>query len=133
MVILIIAILVLVGLPAYLGQQEKSKVSGARQQLATAYKAARYETLSDDLSSIGYYPAHAELESKMESTEPSLGDVKRVANPAGVSGPGVHIIESTTTPTHLSLGVAVDGDPTRRIFLDHDLTVGKLVYTGFEG
>ena len=69
-VILIIAILVLVGLPAFLGQQEKAKKSGAQQKLRTAYSAAKSAAVFND----GKYPT--DLADAIVSEEPGLaGDI----------------------------------------------------------
>lgn len=125
-VILIIAILVLVGLPAYLGQQEKAKIDSARQQLATAYKAARYETITE----LGSYPDAASIKAAIEK-EPVVGDVHITAAVDDVSGSGIHIISDTTDDKHLTLATAVDADAAKVLVLEHDLSSGAFGFSGY--
>jgi prepilin-type N-terminal cleavage/methylation domain-containing protein len=47
-VILIIGILIAVAAPSFLGQQEKARISGAKQAVTVAYKAAKADTVRED-------------------------------------------------------------------------------------
>lgn len=71
-VILIIAILVLVGLPAFLGQQEKARKSEAQQQLRTAYTTAKSEAVFKDGKFVTGVETAGDLEARILSKESSI-------------------------------------------------------------
>lgn len=125
-VILIIAVLVLVGVGAYMGQVEKAKIDGARQTLATAYKAARYETVTE----LGTYPSISEIKAAIEQ-EPVVGEVHVTDDIADVSGAGAHIIADSTNSHHLTLAIAVDGKGDKVMVLDHDIASGAFGFSGY--
>lgn len=69
-VILIIGILIAVAAPSFLGQQDKAKDSGVKQNLTVAYKAAKADAV--DNSPQGSYKTGAALDTALSASEPQL-------------------------------------------------------------
>lgn len=72
-VILIIAILIAVAAPSFLGQQDKARDSEAKQQLTVLYKAAKADSI-DQSDTQGAFRTGTALVDALEEAEPQLAD-----------------------------------------------------------
>lgn len=107
-VILIIAILIAVAAPSFLGQQDKAKESGTKQNLTVAYKAAKAASI--DNTPQGSWGSDAALVASLEASEPQLDVVDSDTATATVDQVAVQVVAAVAEVPESAPG-AGDGTP----------------------
>lgn len=85
-VILVIAVLIAVAAPSFLGQTEKAEDSTAKQDLAVAYKAAKASTITEQNQ--GQYGSAAFVAAAINASEPHLNALSGADYPSTVNTSG---------------------------------------------
>jgi type IV pilus assembly protein PilA len=103
-VILIIGILIAVAAPSFLGQQDKAKDSGTKQNLTVAYKASKAAATENN----GDYPTAATLVDAFVESEPQLSENVAVSTSYPVAEGGINF-EVVEYPDNRSPSLALRG------------------------
>ena len=112
-VIVVLAILLAVALPSYLGHRKKAQYSVAQQELTLSYRVARAASVSDVRDS-GFITAAPALASAIQASEPELtvstasSDAAAYAAAQLKSGPSHVVVSGDSTADNYSAYVRSD-------------------------
>jgi prepilin-type N-terminal cleavage/methylation domain-containing protein len=109
-VILVLAVLVAVAVPPFLGQTEKARESRAKQYLAVAYRAAAADSVARD----GRFGTAAEVAAAIKASEPEL-DAATGFCPDDATGDPTHIVVDSAATGGADLELCAD--PERRVWI----------------